>query len=427
VYVARLAGTSVFDPIGDQVGKVRDVVLLMGYPHRQRPRAVGLVLEVPGRRRVFIPLSRVTSMDTGQVITTGLVNMRRFAQRATEGLALAEVLDRTVTFVDGSGHGTVEDLAIEQMRSQDWEVTKVYVRRSTGHRGLSDRLRRRRGELVLVDTGQIKDLGIADLGQPATMLVAGLEEMKAADIADMLHDMPRERQLAVAGELDDARLADVLEELPDDDQVAILSHLGRDRAADVLEEMEPDDAADLLSELSAEEQEVFLEAMEPEEADDLRRLMTYEDNTAGGLMTSEPIVVPPEATVAEALAMVRKTEVSPFLAAAVFVCRPPMETPTGRYLGLVHIQRLLREPPHQAIGNYVDSDIASLGAAAGLQTITRRLATYNLVSLPVTDPAGRLIGAVTADDVLDHLLPEDWRELDDHEHELREGARQGAG
>src|SRR6478609_3133138 len=95
VFVARLAGLAVFDPLGDQVGRVRDVVVVFR-AGRHRPRAVGLVVEVPGRRRVFVPMTRVTSVDAGQVITTGLVNMRRFEQRPTETLVLAELLDRTV-------------------------------------------------------------------------------------------------------------------------------------------------------------------------------------------------------------------------------------------------------------------------------------------------------------------------------------------
>src|SRR5438128_11939715 len=95
VFLARLAGLAVFDPLGDQVGRVRDVVAVFS-ARRQSPRAVGLVVEVPGRRRVFVPMTRVTSMDAGQVITTGLVNMRRFERRSTETLLLAELLDRTV-------------------------------------------------------------------------------------------------------------------------------------------------------------------------------------------------------------------------------------------------------------------------------------------------------------------------------------------
>ncbi|MFP5345921.1 MAG: magnesium transporter MgtE N-terminal domain-containing protein [Actinomycetes bacterium] len=412
VFVARLAGMPVFDPLGDQVGRVRDVVALMRRS-RQRPRAVGLIVEVPGKRRVFVPMTRVTSMDAGQVITTGLVNMRRFEQRAVETLLLAEVLERQVTLTDGSGVATVEDLAIEEQRNRDWDVTKVFVRRGAPARGLSGRLRRHRGETMLLDVDEVQGLSGDTGAQGASLLAASFEEMKAADIADMLHDMSGKRRLELAAELDDERLADVLEELPDDDQVEILGGLGTDRAADVLEVMQPDDAADLLSELPAEQQEQLLELMEPEEAKDVRRLMAYDENTAGGLMTPEPVIMPPESTVAEALAHVRRSELSPALAAAVYVCRPPLETPTGRFLGVVHIQRMLREPPHEALGAIIDSDVDPVDVHAPLGLITRRLATYNLVSLPVTDENRRLLGVVSVDDVLDHILPEDWREQDD--------------
>jgi Mg/Co/Ni transporter MgtE len=214
----------------------------------------------------------------------------------------------------------------------------------------------------------------------------------------------------VAAALDDDKLADVLEELPEDDQVEILATLESGRAADVLEAMEPDDAADLLSELSVEQQEELLQLMEPTDAAPLRRLLSYEENTAGGLMTSEPVILGPEASIAEALAVVRRAELSPALAATVFVCRPPLETPTGKYLGMVHIQRLLREPPHSAVGGVLDKDVEPLSPDAVLGQVTRTLATYNLVAVPVVDEDGFLLGAVTVDDVLDHILPEDWRE-----------------
>lgn len=106
----------------------------------------------------------------------------------------------------------------------------------------------------------------------------------------------------------------------------------------------------------------------------------------------------------------RRTEISPAIAAMVFVCRAPLETPTGRYLGAAHIQRLLREPPHGAVGSVLDKGIEALGPEASIGKITRALATYNLVSLPIVDEDNHLLGAVTVDDVLDHLLPEDWRE-----------------
>ena len=402
VFISRLAGIAVFDPIGDQVGKVRDVVVTLRIG-REPPRVLGLVVEVPGRRRIFLPMTRVTSIDAGQVITTGLVNMRRFQQRPAETLVLGELLDRQAT-LQGSPV-TVEDVAMEQQRTRDWAITRLFVRRPG--KGL-----RRRGEAVTVDWDEVSGLSLVEEGQGAANLLATFEKLNAADLATVLHELSPKRRIEVASVLDDETLADVLEELPEDDQVEILGKLEQERAADILEAMEPDDAADLLGELPHQEAQKLLELMEPDEAAPLRRLLEYSDDSAGGMMTSDPVVLSPDATVAEALAQVRNPELSPALAAQVYVCRPPLETPTGRFLGIVHIQRLLREPPSTLVGGVVDSGIEPLRADVPLPAITHHLATYNLVAAPVVDDANHLIGAVTVDDVLDHLLPEDWREQD---------------
>ena len=208
-------------------------------------------------------------------------------------------------------------------------------------------------------------------------------------------------------------LADALEELGDEDAVAMLSALESARAADVLDAMQPDDAADLVSELPKPKATELLALMEPEEAEDVRRLMAYDDYTAGGLMTTEPIILPPESTVATFLAQARKAEITPALAAVAFVVRPPLETPTGKYLGVVHLQRALRERPQRMLGSVLDRDVETVHAEDSIGTVTRLLATYNLTALAVLDDAGRLLGAVSVDDVLDHLMPDDWREADE--------------
>lgn len=233
-------------------------------------------------------------------------------------------------------------------------------------------------------------------------------------MANALHHLSPKRRAEVAAALDDDRLADVLEELPEDDQVEIIGKLQEERAADVLEAMDPDDAADLLSELPEDDKERLLALMRPDDAADVRRLMSYAERTAGGLMTTEPIILRPDATVADALARVRQADLSPALAAQVYVCRSPDETPTGRYLGTVHFQRLLRDPPYALVSSIVDSDLVPLTPDTPLSAVTSYLAAYNLVSVPVVDESGSLLGAVTVDDVLDHLLPEDWRETDFH-------------
>ncbi|MDQ1603091.1 MAG: hypothetical protein QOE01_936, partial [Actinomycetota bacterium] len=248
----------------------------------------------------------------------------------------------------------------------------------------------------------------------------------AADLATVLHELSAKRRVEIAAALDDEALADVLEELPEDDQVEILSKLEEERAADVLEAMQPDDAADLLSELPHHEQEKLLELMEPDEAAPLRRLLAYSEDTAGGMMTTDPVVLPPDSTVAEALARVRQPELSPALAAQVYVCRPPTETPTGKFLGIAHIQRLLREPPSSLVSGVVDTGIEPLEADVPLPAITHYLATYNLVAVPIVDDEHRLLGAVTVDDVLDHLLPDDWRERDREAIDVGEAGSDGS-
>jgi len=405
VFIARLAGVAVFDPAGDQVGRIRDVVVALRLGQRP-PRVLGLVVEVQPRRPVFLPITRVRTVEADQVVFDGRLNMRRFQQREAETLVIGEMLDRTVRLREDDSPVSVVDVAMEPTRSRDWLVTKVAVRRAGG-RGA---LRRRRGELFVVDWDAVSGLSAVEHGQGAAGLIAAFDRLKAADLANIIHELPEKRRVEVTRALDDERLADVLEELPEDEQVEILGQLDVDRAADVLDAMDPDDAADLLGELPAEQRERLLMLMEPEEAAPVRRLLAYASGTAGGLMTTDAVILPPDATVAEALAHIRNPDLDPALAAQVYVCRPPTEPPTGRYLGTVHFQRLLREPPSTLVSGIVDAELTPLRPTLSLDAVAAFLATYNLVAAPVVDESGHLLGTVSVDDVLDHLLPEDWRE-----------------
>ena len=414
VYAARLVGLPIFDPLGDQVGKVRDLVVAIRSEVNQ-PRVLGMVAEVFGRRRIFVPMTRVTHIDSGQVYTTGLLNMRRFEQRPTETLVIGQMLDRTVTIEDGAITGTVYDVAMEQVRTRDWVLSRVAVQEAG--KGL-----RRRGQTHVVEWRDVVGLVGREPTQGATHLIAALNELRAADAASVLHDLPPERRAAVVAALDDERLADVLEELPDEDQVEILEHLDSERAADVLEEMSADDAADLIADLAPETAATLLALMEPEEAEDVRRLMSYAEETAGAMMTPEPVILGPDATVADALAQIRDEELPVSLAAMVYVCRQPLETPTGKLLGVAHFQRLLREPPSTLVAAALDQSMDPLHPEATIDEVAAHLATYNLVAAPVVDETGHLLGAVTVDDLLDHMLPENWRDQTvAHPSEIRHG------
>jgi flagellar motility protein MotE (MotC chaperone)/sporulation protein YlmC with PRC-barrel domain len=401
VYAARLVGLPIFDPQGDQVGKVRDLVVTMR--SGAQPRVLGMVAEVFGRRRIFVPMTRVTNIDSGQVYTTGLLNMRRFEQRSTETLVIGQMLDRRVTIRSSGVTGTVYDVAMEQGRTRDWVLSRVAVQEPA-------KALRRRGQTHIAEWRDVEGLTTPEETQGATHLVAALNEMRPADAASMLHDLPLDRRSAVAAALDDERLADVLEEMPEEDQVEILEHLGAERAADILEEMSADDAADLIADLPPETAEILLQLMEPEEAKDVRRLMSYVEDTAGAMMTPEPVILGPDATIADALAQVRNPDLTPALAALVYVCRQPLETPTGKLLGVAHIQRLLREPPSTLVAGALDDSMESLRPEATIDQVAAHLATYNLVAAPVVDENGHLLGAVTVDDLLDHMLPDNWRD-----------------
>ena len=402
VFVARLAGCSVFDPNGDRVGRVRDVLVV--YRPKNSPRVVGLIVEIPGRRRVFVSIGRVTSIGAGQIITTGLINLRRFEQRGGEVRVIAELLGRQVTMRDGSGEATIEDVAIEEAGPGEWVVRELFLRRPRTSAAPFGK-----GATVLATWDKVREKNAPGEAQSAEQLIATYADLLPADLASTLLDLPEERRIEVAEELPDDRLADALEEMPETDQVEILAQLDDERAADVLDQMEPDDAADLIAQLPEERGEALLGLMQPEEAEDVRFLLNYAPETAGGLMTTEPIIVSADATVAEGLALIRRHELAPALGAAVCVTLPPYEPPTGRFLGVVHFQRMLRYPPHERLGTLIDASLEPIAPDTSAAEVARILASYNLVSLPVVDEKHRLVGVVTIDDVLDYLLPDDWR------------------
>ncbi len=197
VFAARLAGLPVFDPQGDQVGKVRDVVVVMrpgASSLVSQPRVVGLVVEVFGRRQIFAPMTRITSIDAGQVITTGLLNMRRFAKRSTETLVIGQMLDQKVTVRGTEVQGVVFDVAMEQTRSREWVLSRVAIQEPT--KGF-----RRRGQTHVAEWRDVEGLARSQVGQGAVHLVAALADLRPADAATVIHDLPPERRSEVVAAL----------------------------------------------------------------------------------------------------------------------------------------------------------------------------------------------------------------------------------
>jgi CBS domain-containing protein len=376
VFTSRLTGRQLLDSDGLAVGRVRDVVILPtagGEP----PWVLGVVVTLQ-RRRIFVNLGRLAEISvSGVYLRGGTVDLRRFNPRTGEILASS-------LYGRGVGNGAVVlDVGITRSESRrgGWEVSGLAVGPGRG-------LRHHTTTVVPWD----KHPELFKAGELADQL-ASLREMHPTDLADAVVAMTPARRGQLAGALQDEELADLLEEMPEEDQIRLLAGLGLERTADVVEEMEPDDAADLLAEMPAEQRERLLAAMEKVQAADLRRLLRYDATTAGGLMTSQPLIVTPDAPVAEVL---------------VYVCEPPSNTPTGRYLGTCGFQRLLRQPPSLTVGECIEES-TFVRPDLTEREVARRMAAYNLIGVAVCDEDGRLLGAITVDDVLDRLLPADWR------------------
>jgi len=388
VFTSRLKGRPLLDGDDLIIGRVRDVVILPA-AGSDPPRALGLVVQLR-RRRIFVNLNRIGEISVdGAHLLGGTVDLGEFTMRTGEILASALYGRRVAA-------GTVVDVAIarREQRRSDWEVSSVALNRGLRLHGPA-----------IVPWNECRELFEAG---PLADQITRLRDMQPADLATAFERLPPARRSQLAEALDDAELADLLEEMPEADQVRLLAGLGLERSADVVEEMQPDDAADLLAEMPPEQRERLLTAIESMQAADLRRLLRYNAATAGGLMTSQPLIFAPDKTVAEVLAQVRDARNPATAAAQVYVCEPPTLTPTGRYLGSVGFQRLLRRPPAVEVGEVIE---ASLFVRPDLpeRELAVRLAAYNLVSVAVCDEEGRLLGAVTVDDVLDRILPADWR------------------
>jgi CBS domain-containing protein len=382
------------DVEGVAVGPVSDVVIGPILEADDGPAVRGF-LAVVQRRTIFISASRIGWLDArGLQMATGAVDVRPFRPRRDEHRA-SELIGRP------HGAETLRDigLAPSEHLARSWVVATIAL----GHR----RRIGTRSATHVVPWREAAEL-FQDRDEPES--VRRIRAMHPNDAARALLDLDVLARLEVVDGLTDEFLAAVLEELPEPDQVDLLGHLALTRAADVVEEMHPDDATDLLGELAAERREELLEEIEPARGARLKRLLSHDADSAGGLMTSDPIVVGPDTRVAEALARIRQPEVSMALAAQVFVTESPTQTPTGRYLGCVPFQRLLREPPGNAVTDCLDVKLADpIAPDVPEIVVAETLAAYNLVALPVCDQSGRLLGAVTVDDVLDRSLPTDWR------------------
>ncbi len=398
VYVSRLLRLPLIDHDGVPVGPITDLVLAPG-GLEYAPYLVGYVVSVQ-RRSIFVNANRAKEITSrGVRLNTATVDLGRYRRKRGEIVVRSDVLDKRIRNQHVSGTVIDIELQPDPNEPETWEISQVVVS-STG-------ILRRRSSTSVSWRDVVSELfDRGDVGRQ----VSELRELHPSDAAQNIVALSPEDRRELADALEDDELADVLEELSEDQQVAFIEELEIERAADIIEEMDADDAVDLLAELPDDEREEILDAMEPEDAGPLRRLLRYDAETAGGIMTPDPLVMSASTTVAEALARIRFSDVKAIDAATVYVVEPPLSTPTGRYLGSVGFQRLLREPPNAQLSGCLQSDPTPVGPYVSQEEVARRLASRDTTGIPVCDDAGHLLGAVTVDDVLDHMLPANWRQ-----------------
>ena len=411
VYAGRLAGMVVRGPETDVIGRVRDVVVNVR-PAGHQSRVLGLVVEMTNKRRIFLPMLRIASIDPHEImLVSGSVSLRAFKPRTGELTIMGDIIGAKVQVDDPdlpkihAKPVEVADIEIERTRTRDWAISAVAV--------ISERAKfGRRTEILIASWRHVHGITAAGVGisDAAAELLAEFEDMRPAQCLRFLTvplDGPRSfLEECPRGARRQARWQHYAAAIRE----ARIKRWQRRRAAEILEEMDPDDAADLLFELDDQKADVLLELMDPEESAPVRRLMSFSPDTVGALMTTEPLILDAQTTVAEALAHAANPDLPTSLASMVFVARPPTATPTGKFLGCVHLQKLLRVPPSTLVSAALDPELPPLYADDSQETAARYFATYNLVCGPVIDNDGHLLGAVAVDDLLDHLLPDDWRD-----------------
>jgi CBS domain-containing protein len=393
IYAFRVMRLPLLDAGGAAIGRLEDVVIVPGRQGRA-PRVIGFVA-ISQRRRIFVNANRIAELGgDGARLRSWDLDLNPFKAKPAELLLGRHVIDRRI------GDETVSDVALRPSDdASGWEVAKVRLAKRNPLR--------RRPSMRLADWDEVASL--FSIGNEMAAEAARLRDMHPSDVASVVRALPLVQRRQLAEAMDDERLADLLEELPEAEQLRLIEGLDLERLVGVLDEMEFDDLTDLLAEMPGDQRNRVLDAMDADDAAVVRQLLSYQDGSAGSLMTPEIIIMGPTATVAEALAEIRDPEWLVSIAAQVYVTRPPYKPPTGRYLGVVHFQRLLREPPSMELGALVQ-DEPTITPDTPEREVAERLASYNLLSVGVCDEQGHLLGAITVDDVLDRSLPAGWRQ-----------------
>jgi flagellar motility protein MotE (MotC chaperone)/sporulation protein YlmC with PRC-barrel domain len=404
-YVSELIGSPVRDPDGRVVAKVADVLVPADADY---PAVDALALKPPKGELRTIPWSAFVRLaDGGLGLNTELAQAPTFDPPAQELALVRAVLDHQIIDVNGVRVVRVNDL---QLADADGNFRLIGVDISTA--GLVRRLGAGRvlGALGVRFTPKaiawesIEPVESGTSGVKLKVSHEDLAKLHPSDIAQIIQQLDQHHVHELLETMDDEAAADAIEEVSPDLQVALIGGMEPERAADILEEMDPDDAADILGDLEPDVARDLLSRMETEEAEDVRELLTYPDDTAGGLMTTDVVTVPPTVTAEEAIHLVRRQAAEMDSVYQVYVVDDD-----EHLLGDLSLRELIVAHPNTSIGRVMHRELIRGRLDDDSEEIARIIAKYNLLSLPIVDDVGHLKGIVTVDDAMDVILPDDWK------------------
>ena len=308
LYLSQVLGRPIRDMEGERVATLKDVIVRLGEDH---PPVTGVVARLR-RRDFFLPRARIRALDEqGVRLASDILDLRPFSRRDGEVLLAKDVLDKQLIDVDGKRVVRVNDVqlieAAGELRVTGADVSLAGLwRRLTPHNFI--------GTNRPVEVIDWADVGYLATDAATVQLKSSrdkLARLHPVEIARLAEALSYHQGAEIIEALDDETAAETLEEMADEDQARIIGEMEEERAADILEWMSPDEAADVLGDLPEEKAEDLLERMEGDEAADVAELLPYEDDTAGGLMTTEFVVLPKNLTVGEAIARLREMAETP--------------------------------------------------------------------------------------------------------------------
>jgi CBS domain-containing protein len=404
-YVSELLGAPVSDPDGHVVAKVADVLVAADADY---PAVDAVELKPRKGEQRMVPWSALRVHDNGNVsLSTALADTETFEPPAHELSLARQVLDHQIIDVNGVRVVRVNDL---QLAQSDGTYRLVGVDISTA--GLLRRMGAGRllGALGVRLTATaiaweaVEPVESGGAGVKLKMSHEDLARLHPSDIAQIISQLDQRHVHEVLETLDDEAAADTIGEVSPDLQVVLLQGMEPERAADILEEMDPDDAADILGDMEPERARDLLDRMEPEDAEDVRELLTYDEETAGGLMTNEVVTVPATVTASQAMDIVRQTAAEMENVYSVYVVDD-----NEVLLGELSLRELIVADPQTPIGRVMHRELIRGRVDDTHEEVARLIAKYNFLALPIVDDMGHLRGIVTVDDAMDVILPDDWK------------------